>query len=204
MMNRHEKSDSVIVAVKPANKAAHAVVEQSAAESDAAEPAEPRTEAKGNASQQSTHRTQSRVRVASALDRIRQALAVVTRGGSRMRESCTYGSVRGGASNGGPYRNRRDFLTLLGSAAAAWPVPARAQQGAKPVIGVLFAGLSRPASTLAQTDAAFRQGLAEAGYVEGRSVTIEYRYAEGRYESLPALAVDLVNRHVSVIVAIPN
>jgi len=68
--------------VKPTNKA----------ERSAAEPVEPRAEAEGNAGQQSTHRAQYRVRVAQALDRIRQAIAVVTRGGSRMRESCTYGS----------------------------------------------------------------------------------------------------------------
>ena len=82
MMHGHEKSSSAIVAVKPTNKA----------ERSAAEPVEPRAEAEGNAGQQSTHRAQYRVRVAQALDRIRQAIAVVTRGGSRMRESCTYGS----------------------------------------------------------------------------------------------------------------
>ena len=82
MMHGHEKSGDAIVAVKPTNKA----------ERSAAEPVEPRAEAEGNAGQQSTHRAQYRVRVAQALDRIRQAIAVVTRGGSRMRESCTYGS----------------------------------------------------------------------------------------------------------------
>jgi RNA-directed DNA polymerase len=87
MMHGHEKSSSAIVAVKPTNKA----------ERSAAEPVEPRAEAEGNAGQQSTHRAQYRVRVAQALVRIRQAIAVVTRGGNRMRESCKYGSVRGGA-----------------------------------------------------------------------------------------------------------
>ena len=95
MMHGHEKSDDAIVAVKPTNKA----------ERSAAELVERRAEAKGNAGQQTTHRTQSRVSVPQALDRIRQALAVVTRGGSRMRESCTYGSVRGAPSNGRPYRD---------------------------------------------------------------------------------------------------
>jgi hypothetical protein len=82
MMHGHEKSGDAIVAVKPTNKA----------ERSAAEPVEPRAETEGNASQQSTHRAQYRVSVSQALDRIRQAIAVVTRGGSRMRESCTYGS----------------------------------------------------------------------------------------------------------------
>jgi hypothetical protein len=97
MMHGHEKSSSAIVAVKPTNKA----------ERSAAEPVEPRAEAEGNAGQQSTHRAQYRVRVAQALVRIRQAIAVVTRGGNRMRESCKYGSVRGAPSNGRPYRDRR-------------------------------------------------------------------------------------------------
>ena len=77
MMHGREKSDSAIVAVKPTNKA----------ERSAAEPVEPRAETKGNADQQSTHRAQNRVSVSQALDRIRQAIAVVTRGRSRMRES---------------------------------------------------------------------------------------------------------------------
>src|SRR5260370_11243199 len=105
MMHGHEKSRSAIVAVKPANKAARPAAEQSAAEPVAAEPVERRAEAEGNAGWQSTHRAQYRVRVTQALDRIRQAVAVVTRGGNRMRESCTYGSVRGAPSNGCPYRD---------------------------------------------------------------------------------------------------
>jgi hypothetical protein len=105
VMHGHEKSDSVIVAMKPANNA-----EQSAAES-----AEPRTGTKGNAGQQSTHRTQRRMSVSEALARMRQAIAVWTRGGSRMRESCTYGSVRGALSNERPYRDRRQFIALLSS-----------------------------------------------------------------------------------------
>jgi hypothetical protein len=103
MMHGHEKSDHAIVAVKPANKAEPAV-EQSTAESAAAEPGEPRAGAKGNADQQSTCRTQSRVSVSQALERIRQLLAVWTRGGSRMRESRTYGFVRGARGNSRPYR----------------------------------------------------------------------------------------------------
>ena len=97
MMHGHEKSDSVIVAVKPANKAVHPAAEQSAAEPAAAESVERRAETKGNADQQSTCRTQSRISVSQALERMRQAIAVWTRGRSRMRESRTYG-LRGGRS----------------------------------------------------------------------------------------------------------
>ena len=94
MMHGHEKSDSVIVAAKPANKA----------ERSAAELVEPRAETKGNAGWQSTLRTQSRACGSQALARMRQAFAVRTRGGSRMRESRTYGFVRGALSNERPYR----------------------------------------------------------------------------------------------------
>jgi putative ABC transport system substrate-binding protein len=93
---------------------------------------------------------------------------------------------------------RRDFISLLGGAAVSWPRVARAQQRAMPAIGFLH-GTSietrRPEVT------AFHDGLGEISYVEGRNVAVDYRWAEGRYDQLPALAADLVSRQVSVIVA---
>src|SRR5262249_48040156 len=155
MMYGHEKSRSAIVAGKPTNKA----------ERSAAELVERRAETKGNAGQQRTRRAQYRISVSKMLARIRQHIvAVDTQGGNRMRESCKYGSVRGALSNERPYRDRREFITLLGGA-AAWPLAARAQQTERVRrIGTLT-GIAD--EQMMQTRlAAFRQGLQQLGWID--------------------------------------
>jgi putative ABC transport system substrate-binding protein len=93
---------------------------------------------------------------------------------------------------------RREFVALLGGAVASWPLVARAQQAALPVVGYLSGG---SAGTFGRLTAAFKQGLSDAGYDEGRNVIVEYRWADDHYDRLPAMANDLVGRQVAVLVA---
>jgi putative ABC transport system substrate-binding protein len=94
---------------------------------------------------------------------------------------------------------RRDFIALLGSVAAAWPLAARAQQPAMPVVGVVT---SLSSSFMERYAPALREGLNEAGYIDGRNVAVEYRSAEGYYDRLPGLVAELIDHKAAVIVAV--
>src|SRR6516225_7843716 len=91
---------------------------------------------------------------------------------------------------------RREFIAALGGA-AAWPVATQAQQRALPVVGYVSV-----AATATEREVAFRQGLGEAGYSDGRNVTVEYHFLDGKFDRLPAVMADLVRRHVAVIAAL--
>jgi putative tryptophan/tyrosine transport system substrate-binding protein len=96
---------------------------------------------------------------------------------------------------------RRDFITLLGGTAAAWPLAASAQQPAMPIVGFVT---GRSPEESARLGAAFRKGLNQTGYVEGQNVMVEYHWLEGQYNRLPSLMADLVSRHVAVIATLVN
>ena len=115
-----------------------------------------------------------------------------------MRESCTYGSVRGALSNERPYRDRREFITILGGA-AAWPFATRAQPAKLPTVGLLGAGTL---SAWSPWIAAFVQRLRELGWIEGRTIAIEYRWAEGRSELFSEIGAEFVGLKVDVIVTV--
>src|SRR5512136_779556 len=97
------------------------------------------------------------------------------------------------------YVRRRDFIKGIVGSAVVWPLAARAQQSPMPVIG--FLNVASPDEGYRPLVAAFREGLKESGFIDGQNVTIEFRWAEGRSDRLPAMAADLVQRHVTVIAA---
>jgi putative ABC transport system substrate-binding protein len=99
------------------------------------------------------------------------------------------------------HTRRREFIVALGGAAVAWPLPARAQQSAMPIVGFVT---GRSPEESARLGAAFRKGLNETGYVEGQNVMVEYHWLEGQYDRLPSLMADLVGRRVAVIATLVN
>ena len=197
MMHGHEKSDLVIVAVKPANKARKAPAEASAG-AVAAESVERRAGAKGNTHQQSTYWTQNQARVSQALERIRQLVPSHTRGRSRMRESRTYGSGRGACHEMHvPTATAARVHHAARRRGGAWPLAARAQQSGRIVrIGNLSTANPRSAPFYQS----FERRLRDLGHIEGQNIVFEYRNAEGEVDRLPDLAAELVRLDASIIV----
>src|ERR1700756_2316568 len=204
MMHGREKSDLAIVAMKPANKANEPTAEASTG-ANAAEPVERRAGAKGNAHQQSTHWTQSQARVSQALERIRQAIAVIhprwePYAGKPPVRFCAGGAMKIASL---PLQ-RREFITLLGGA-AAWPVATHAQQSERVRrIGVLMGYAESDSEAQAQI-AAFRDGLQKLGWTEGRNTRIDTRWAtpddadsmQRFAKELVALQPDLILSHTT-------
>src|SRR6478736_4292158 len=200
MMHGREKSNLAIVAMKPANKANEPTAEASTGAS-AAEPVERRAGAKGTAHQQSTHWTQSRARVSQALERIRQAIAVIhprwePYAGKPPVRFCAGGAMKRASL---PLQ-RREFITLLGGA-VAWPLAARAQQpGRLRRIGVLMSW-DESDPEIKTFLSAFMQGLAELGWTDGGNVRMEVRWAGSNVDRLRMFAKELVGLQPDVILA---
>src|SRR5262249_13225405 len=202
MMHGREKSDLAMGAMKPANKANEPTAEASTG-ANAAEPVERRAGAKGNAHQQSTHWTQSQARVSQALERIRQAIAVIhprwePYAGKPPVRFCAGGAMKIASL---PLR-RREFFTLLGGAAAAWPLAARGQQ--EPVRRVVvLVGAAETASSRGWLTA-FSRRLDELGWREGRNLVTQVQWWNDQPEQMRAWAAELIARSPDVAVTYTN
>src|SRR5215471_16958145 len=202
MMHGREKSDLAIVAMKPANKANEPTAEASTG-ANAAEPVERRAGAKGNAHQQSTHWTRSQARVSQALERIRQAIAVIhprwePYAGKPLVRFCAGGAMKIASL---PLQ-RRQFITLLGGA-ATWPLAARAQQGERMRRIIVLMGIANDAEAQARA-VAQRQGLQAVGWTIGRNIQIDYSFADGDAERMRVYAKEAVASGPDLILAVTN